>query len=127
MTENKVYYLEQVIDILESNGWSVTVYDDELNCQRYSPVGQDFNVTFSITDDYCDFVQGVHNVYDEFDVSYETYLWLDSSGHGTNGAPYDMMDVYNDMQECENMLLELWEELKVHGEIAETAEEFEEE
>lgn len=34
----------------------------------------------------------------EYDVSYETYLWLDDEGHGSNGAPYDMKDVYEDME-----------------------------
>lgn len=26
------------------------------------------------------------------------YLWLDDEGHGSNGAPYDMKDVYEDME-----------------------------
>lgn len=33
----------------------------------------------------------------DFDVSYETYLWLDECGHGKNGAPYDMKDVYENV------------------------------
>lgn len=31
-------------------------------------------------------------------MSYETYLWLDSNGHGKNDAPYDMKDVYEDVE-----------------------------
>lgn len=36
---------------------------------------------------------------DDYDVSYETYLWLDDTGHGTRGAPYDMLDCYKDSEE----------------------------
>ena len=42
--------------------------------------------------------------YDNYDPNYETYLWLDESGHGKNGAPYEMIDVYNDMKACEEMI-----------------------
>lgn len=40
-------------------------------------------------------------------MSYETYIWLDDTGHGRNGAPYDMIDVYNDMLWWRNSLEEL--------------------
>ena len=43
--------------------------------------------------------------------SYIIYLWLDETGHGRNGAPYDMIDIYNDMLECESIIEELIEEL----------------
>lgn len=33
-----------------------------------------------------------------YDVSHEAYLWLDSDGHGKNGAPYEMIDVYRDFE-----------------------------
>ena len=37
----------------------------------------------------------------------EAYIWLDDSGHGKNGAPHDMKDVYEDMEACKSMLGEL--------------------
>ena len=46
--------------------------------------------------------------YSDFDVSSETYLWLDNTGHGTNGAPYDMKDLYEDMDACQEMIMELY-------------------
>lgn len=39
-------------------------------------------------------------------------MWLDSDGHGINGAPYDMKDVYEDMEACQNMILELYIRIK---------------
>lgn len=53
-------------------------------------------------------VDEIKNVLDNFDVSYETYLWLDESGHGKNGAPYDMRDLYEDMEAVEEMISKLY-------------------
>lgn len=47
--------------------------------------------------------------HENFDVSEETYTCLDHSGHGINGAPYDMRDVYNDMEECQDEIEKLQE------------------
>lgn len=43
-----------------------------------------------------------------YDGGYAAYLWLDNTGHGLNGAPYDMKDVYEDMEACKKMVYELW-------------------
>ena len=94
--------------IAEKLGWTVTWYknNDRTNFvtfSQYSPAGQDFNVEFDyktlreIKDklrEYCD----------SYDPSYEAYLWLDDDGHGKNGAPYEMVDVYNDMVACKEMI-----------------------
>lgn len=40
-------------------------------------------------------------------IAKETYTCLDHSGHGINGAPYDMRDVYNDMEECQDEIEKL--------------------
>ena len=44
------------------------------------------------------FIENIRSYAKDFDMSYETYLWLDSNGHGKNNAPYDMKDVYEDME-----------------------------
>lgn len=41
---------------------------------------------------------------DDYDVSYETYLWLDDTGHGITRATYDMLDCYKDSEETLEML-----------------------
>ena len=106
-----LYYEAAMVAIAQSFDWNVEVDDGFVEFQKYSSYGQDFRFTVEMRGDFKDFCQAIYNYYDEFDVSYETYQWLDSSGHGTNGAPYDMIDVYNDMQECENNILELWRAL----------------
>lgn len=128
MTKEKIYYYAAMVTIAESLGWKVDIDEEDniVEFQKYSTYGQDFSFSVELRGDFEDFCKEVYNYYDEFDVSCETYQWLDSCGHGTNGAPYDMMDVYNDMQECENNILELWRAL-YNSDISETAEEFEEE
>jgi len=103
--------MKNIINKIEGLDWNVNKYEDSLELSRYSSAGQDFSINVSIGEDKDDFLSNLYEVYENFDVSYETYLWLDSTGHGTNGAPYDMMDVYKDMEECEEGILELYNEL----------------
>jgi hypothetical protein len=104
-------FIKKIIDIAEGLDWSVNVDDNELTFSKYSPAGQDFN--FCITANSLEEVKDKIKEYCEnFDVSEEAYAWLDESGHGTNGAPYDMKDVYEDMEECLDMTNELLDNLR---------------
>lgn len=105
-------YLYKVKKIAENLDWNVDIDDEDVTFQRYSGAGQDFFFSIKIEDDMADFCDEVYYYYEGFDVSYEAYLWLDDTGHGSNGAPYEMIDVYNDMQECEEEIEKLWRALK---------------
>ena len=102
----------ELINKIEENGYSITDYKNgSFYFSKYSPAGQDFG--FEVEgDDLDELASNIYKYYDDFDVSYETYLWLDQSGHGTNGAPYDMKDLYEDMQACEDFIIELYEIIK---------------
>ena len=104
-------YIEKVAEIAEGLGWTVTVEDNIITFQRYSGCGQDFSFELDVSETSDEFTDNLYSYYSDFDVSRETYLWLDESGHGTNGAPYDMIDVYNDMKECEEAIHDLWSEI----------------
>lgn len=71
---------------------------------KTSPAGQDFSFEVDIGCDIEDFCDIVDSYYEDFDVSYETYLWLDDTGHGKNGAPYDMKDLLEDMEACKQYI-----------------------
>ena len=102
--------INKMIEIAQNNEWTVTVDESDYTFSKYSPAGQDFNFTVS-GDTAQEIIDGVRERYNNFDCSSEAYLWLDSDGHGTNGAPYDMKEVYEDMEACEQMIDELWEAL----------------
>lgn len=106
-------HIETVQKIAADNDWTTAVEDTIISFQTYTTYGQDCNFNIDIGKSIDEFLDNLYNYYIGFDVSAETYQWLDSEGHGTNGAPYDMMDVYNDMKEYEEKILSLWRALKV--------------
>lgn len=105
--------LMNVVEKIKELGWNADLDDNNyISLQIYSPAGQDFNITIDTENDVDVFIENIYEYYESFDVSYETYLWLDEYGHGKNGAPYDMRDLYNDMETCEQLILKLYNELK---------------
>ena len=93
----------------EDNRWTV-YYDKEMNditFSKFSPAGQDFSFTVECGNEICDMYRNIDRYFECFDVSEETYYWLDNTGHGKNGAPYEMIDVYRDMQECEQYIYDM--------------------
>lgn len=92
-------------------GWSLHKdSDNEFDISRYSPAGQDFHINIT-ANSAKEFLENLTSYCEDFDTSTETYLWLDSDGHGKKGAPYDMKDVYEDMEWCiteaDNLLVKL--------------------
>lgn len=94
----------------ENLGWSVGIDKDQFTFSKFSPAGQDFNIELT-ADNLEEVISELKERIDNFDCSEETYLWLDKSGHGTNGAPYDMKDLYEDMEACLKMIEELYDAL----------------
>lgn len=107
----------RIIEIAEENGWKVDVESNDgdnfsYDFFKYSPAGQDFSFEAKMEDNnvYA-LLNDIKNYYNRYDCSYEAYVWLDNTGHGANGAPYDMKDVYEDMEACQKMIFELWKSL----------------
>ena len=112
---------EKIYEIAEREGWQVDYsYTDEketdiiFSFEKYSPAGRDFCFEVCVPNDEDEYViydsvaDAIYTYFEGFDVSYETYIWLDEEGHGKNGAPYDMSDVYKDTESCEKMIDDLW-------------------
>lgn len=103
--------ISAVIRCAEINGWNVhtekvpktgrTIFE----FSRFTPAGQDFSFSATmVDDDLYSLVRDVGDYYDCFDPDTKTYLWLDSSGHGKNGAPHRMRDVLEDMEAVRKMI-----------------------
>lgn len=112
---------KKIYEIAEREGWKVDYsYTDEketeimFSFEKYSPAGRDFCFEVCVPNDEDEYViyesvaDSIYTYFEGFDVSYETYIWLDEEGHGKNGAPYDMSDVYKDTESCEKMINDLW-------------------
>lgn len=103
--------INELLDKIEDLDWALTKECDNEYClYQFSPAGQDFNIHIK-GDNVEELLNSIYQVYENYDVSEETYLWLDDTGHGINGAPYELEDVLEDMKWCENAILELYENL----------------
>lgn len=104
----------KIIEVAEANGWNVYIEDESegnicFDFGKYSPAGQDFHVSAELENNEPDtLTDNLYARYSDFDVSSETYLWLDNDGHGKNGAPYDIKDLYEDMEACQEMIMDLY-------------------
>lgn len=103
--------IKKMIKVAEKLGWVVSINGNEFTFSKYSPAGQDFNIEI-IANDLEEVIEEIQERCDSFDCSEETYLWLDNTGHGKNGAPYDMKDLYEDMESCLEMMKALHDELE---------------
>lgn len=106
--------IDRIIGVGEELGWKVDFEelvknDVTITFYQYSPAGQDFlfSVVLRDGDSIYDFAHTVYRYYEDFEPEAETMLWLDSDGHGVNGAPYHMRDVLEDMEACEKMIEDL--------------------
>ena len=111
--KNKETIKDRIKRIATEAGWNVYIEEqtEDHICYdfgKYSPAGQDFHVSAELEDMEIEtLVNNLNSRYTDFDCSAETYLWLDNTGHGTNGAPYDMKELYEDMEACQEMIRDL--------------------
>lgn len=103
--------IKKMIEVAEKLDWSVHIDKNWYTISKFSPAGQDFNIEIT-ADNVEEVVEKIKERCESFDCSEETYIWLDNSGHGKNGSPYDMKDLYEDMEACLEMMQELYEELE---------------
>lgn len=109
MTTNKtIMNYEELISITESLGWNVIENKDTLHFFITTPAQQSFSFDLDKKKDIKDLLQSLDDYRNNFNVSSETYRWLDETGHGKNGAPHNMMDVYKDFEWCGEALFYLF-------------------
>lgn len=108
-------YIDKVIELAENLDWNVTVDGNDVDFQYYTNYGQDCHMNITLAEDFDEFTDEIYSYYENYDVSEETALWIDESGHGKNGAPYDIEDILNDMKEFESAIYKLWKKLNTEA------------
>ncbi|MGF7535492.1 hypothetical protein AAGG74_17710 [Bacillus mexicanus] len=109
--------IKDLLTQVENLGWKVEEEgDNEYRFGKYSPAGQDYSISVN-GETYEELMQSIDQAYEDYDVSEETYLWLDNTGHGKNGAPFHMKDVLADMEACKEMILTLSKGLALSNEL----------
>lgn len=110
---------EKIVELANTQDWKVDIVDNgdgdyTFVFQKYSPAGQNFYFEADMEDNNIQYLlDNIYEYYSNYDCSEEAYLWLDNTGHGRNGAPYDMKDVYEDMQVCKQSILDLYNILQM--------------
>lgn len=105
---------DAVVECAKSKGWKVEagiIYKKqtaEFEFGKFTPAGRDFSFSAEMKcANINSLIENIEEYYEDFDVDYETYIWLDQFGHGRNGAPYRMRAVLEDMEATEKMIEEL--------------------
>lgn len=116
---------DAIVKCAEAKGWSAEArinYKEqktEFEFGRFSPGGRDFSFEVEMK---CannnSLIENIDNYHEDFDVDYETFIWLGQFGHGKNGAPYRLRAVLEDVEATEKMIEELLDAIS-HMEVPE--------
>lgn len=117
MKNNKLF-LDILHDVVSDLDMTVTIidqkdsFDYEFEC--WTSCGGDFVFDIVLNPEFepIDFMKELLYFTDGFDPDYETYIWLDSDGHGKNGAPYHIKDLLKDNEERLEILNNLYDTLQ---------------
>ena len=98
------------IDTSENNDGEITT----IYFSFYTDCGQDVSQEIDLYDwdDEEEIREKLDELYENFDVDYETYIWLGHDGHGKSGAPYHIKDLLADMEEVDEKLKQLSNEFE---------------
>lgn len=105
--------VDQVTTIAENDDWSVYNHDDEYNTidlyiSKRSSMDQDFGFYIECkTAEADELIKAIEDYHDSYDPDEEAALWVGPDGHGCNGAPYNLSDLIEDMQECKSNVKKL--------------------
>lgn len=102
-TNNELTNIQRTVETLD-NWDSIKWKPDENGSMLFSitPNGFDYDGTLEIVaNDMNEFQSKVRDAYEAFDPDYETSLWIGEDGHGSNGAPYHIRDILEEMEKLD--------------------------
>lgn len=103
---------ETIENIAELCGWKVFI--DNTTFEFEQMIGtHDFVFAIQCEEKSLQsFVIQLENYLKNFDVDYETSIWIGKDGHGTNGAPYHIKDILDQMYLAKEQIAALLYEIK---------------
>lgn len=112
--------MDALIDAAELLDWSVHIYDDCIELEKYSPAGEDFSFSIAGREE-TDVVKQVREYAYEFDPDEHAEMWVES--RGKRGVPDSIRTLIDDADAIKEMLFELADALREaeeeHGKGAE--------
>lgn len=103
---------ETIENLAELCGWKVSI--DNTTFEFEQMIGtHDFVFAIQCEEKSLQsFVIQLENYLKNFDVDYETSIWIGKDGHGKNGAPYHIKDILDEMYSAKEQIATLLYELK---------------
>lgn len=103
---------ETIENIAELCGWKVFI--DNTTFEFEQMIGtHDFVFAIQCEEKSLQsFVIQLENYLKNFDVDYETSIWIGKDGHGINGAPYHIKDILDQMYLAKEQMAALLYEIK---------------
>lgn len=99
--------MEKLLDFIEDQpDWSVNRDLTDLELEYDDGYNQHF-IALNECYEPSEFIYNLSKYWAGFDVSQETYYWLDKTGHGKNGAPYEMKDIIRDFERFHEAIYDL--------------------
>lgn len=97
--------MEKLRKIIESQNWDFNAEESPdgsyiFTLFDFGKFGKDLTTEFTLAKySVINFLNALDCFIENYDVDYETYLWLDNMGHGTRGAPYCIQDILEENEE----------------------------
>lgn len=102
---------ETIENVAELCGWKVSI--DNMTFEFEKMIGtQDFVFYIQCERELQSFVIQLENYLKNFDVDYETSIWIGEDGHGINGAPYHIKDILEEMYLAKEQIAILLHKIK---------------
>lgn len=101
--------MDALIDAAELLDWSVHIYDDCIEFEKYSPAGEDFSFSIAGSEE-TDVVKQVREYAYEFDPDEHAEMWAES--RGKRGVPDSIRTLIDDADAIKEMLFELADTLR---------------
>ena len=95
---------EDIVEAIESLGWSVNEDDDYIEIEQYSPAGEDIGETFNYNRPI---VEQAKDLYDYFNPDEHAIMWF---GQG-KGEPSGLQELLDDARKIQLMYQDLWVKL----------------
>lgn len=103
---------EKIENIAELCGWKVYIGNTTFEFEKMIGTN-DFVFAIQCEEKSLQsFVIQLENYLNNFDVDYETSIWIGKDGHGINGAPYHIKDILEEMYLAKEQIAILLYEIK---------------
>ena len=100
---------QKLVEIAEKLDWNVSLSDDQIELESYSPAGEDL-VFYIENNEHLG--QQIFEYAENFDEDEHIEMWLEAKRNGTSGVP-SVRELVHDAEEIQKMYDELAEATRV--------------